>query len=149
MVIDQIKADVIRALKSGESLRVMTLRMLLSEINYEQIRVQREITESDVQNVLAREVKKRREAIESFKSAGRTPQADSERVEMEILQEYMPQLLGEDEIRNEVHRVIEALSDQDKGNFGQVMRVVSPLLKGKAEGMVVAAVVKEILNGHN
>lgn len=132
-------------MKSGEALRVMTLRMLLSEINYEQIKVQREITDQDIQNVLAHEVKKRREAIDSFKAAGRTAQADSERVEMEILQEYMPQLMTEEEIKSEVQRVIESLSESDKTNFGQVMKVVAPIFKGRADGSIVANVVKQWL----
>ncbi len=149
MLIDQIKTDMTRALKAGESLRVLTLRMLLSEINYEQIRVQREITDADVVGVVAREIKKRREAIESYKAAARTEQADSERVEMEILQEYSPKMMSEAEVKTEVQKVISGLGGEEKKNFGQVMRVVAPVFKGRAEGAVVAAAVKELVGDHN
>jgi uncharacterized protein len=142
MLIDQIKSDMVAALKSAETLRVQTLRMLMSEVNYEQIRLQRPTTDADVQTVLTREVKKRREAIESYEAAGRTEQAINERVEMEILQEYMPKLMSEDEIRTELTGIKEIEGVKE---FGQVMRIVSPIFRGKAEGAIVARGVKKWL----
>lgn len=142
MLVDQIKTDMTAAMKSGEGLRVLVLRMLLSEINYEQIRVQRDITDADVQMVLSREVKKRREAIESYGAAGRESQANSERVEMEILQEYMPEMMTPEEIKKQIGMIKEIEGVKE---FGQVMRIVSPMFKGKADGSVVAGIVKEML----
>jgi uncharacterized protein YqeY len=95
--------------------------------------------------VMAKEVKKRREAIESCTAGGRKEQARSEQEELEILQKYLPKMMSEEEIRGEVTKITERLSDEEKKNFGQVMRVVAPALKGRAEGTAIAKVVKDLL----
>lgn len=91
MLFDQIKTDLIDALKKGEALRVSTLRLLLSEVNYKKIDVQRELTDEDVIVVIQKEAKKRREAIESYILGNRPEQAESEKKEQEILQSYLAQ----------------------------------------------------------
>ncbi|HBC72452.1 MAG: hypothetical protein UX91_C0003G0007 [Candidatus Amesbacteria bacterium GW2011_GWB1_47_19] len=142
MIIDRIKTDLTTAMKAGEGLRVLVLRMVLSEANYRQIDVQRELTDEDIHGVLAREVKKRREAIASFKAGNRQEQADIETKELEILQEYMPAQMTPEEIRSKILEMEEIKGVKD---FGRMMKVVAPIFKGKADGAVVAGVVKELL----
>ncbi len=140
---DRIRTDLTLAMKASDALVVSVLRMLLSELNYKKIDLQRDLVDDDVLAVLAREVKKRRESIESYTAGGRMEQAEQERLELAILQKYMPKMMSEDEVREEIKRLsekeIKGLSD-----FGQIMRVVSPLFKGRAEGSVVAKIVKEL-----
>ena len=124
-------------MKSGETLKVSVLRMLLSELNYKQIDVQRELTQEDVVQVLNREAKKRREAIESYTAAGRGEQAQKERQELEILQAYLPKMMSEIEIEKEIGKM------DLPGDFGQAMRVVAPIFKGRADGGLVAKLVNE------
>lgn len=138
MILDQIKTDTIAAMKAGEPLRVSVLRMLSSEANYKKIDVQRELTDEDMLTVLNKEAKKRREAIEAYSAAGRTESAEKEAAELKILQAYLPTLMTEDEVKNQISK-LELPKD-----FGQAMKIVSPQFRGKADGSVVAKIVKEL-----
>ena len=138
--VDLIKADLMAAMKSGDSLKVSVLRMLSSEFNYKAIEVQRELTQEDILAVLNKEAKKRREAIDSFGKAGRPEQVEKEKKELEILSVYLPTLMSEDEVRAEIAKL-----DLPK-DFGQAMRMASPLFKGKADGGMVANIVKQIIS---
>lgn len=138
MILDQIKADTIAAMKTADPLRVSVLRMLASEANYKKIDVQRELNDEDMQAVLSREAKKRREAIEAYSAAGRTESAEKEALELKILEAYMPKLMLEEEVKAEISKL------ELPADFGQAMRIVSPLFKGRAEGGMVAKIVKEL-----
>ena len=138
--VDLIKADLMAAMKSGDGLKVSVLRMLSSEFNYKAIEVQRELTQEDILAVLNKEAKKRREAIDSFGKAGRPEQVEKEKKELEILSVYLPTLMSEDEVRAEIAKL-----DLPK-DFGQAMRMASPLFKGKADGGMVANIVKQIIS---
>lgn len=142
MLTDTIKNDLATAMKAGEALRVSTLRMLLSEMNYRKIDLGRDLTDEDITGVIGREVKKRREAIESFRSGGREEQAAQEEQELGILQSYLPQQLTEEEIRKELQGMSEVTRGAD---FGQVMKAVSPRFRGRADGGTVARIVREML----
>lgn len=137
---DRIKTDLVTAMKSGDALRVSVLRMLTSALGYKRIEVQRDLTEEDVISVVQNEAKKRREAIESFEKAGRAESVAKERQELGILQAYMPEMMTEDEIRNEILEIreIDGITD-----FGQVMKVVAPRFKSRADGGLVARLVNE------
>ena len=130
----------ITAMKAGETLRVSTFRMLLSEFNYKNIDLQRELTDEDAMGVIQKEVKKRREAIESFTAGGRTEQAEKEKQELAILQTYLPEMMTEEQI---TARVKELNLPKD---FAQAMRIAAPEFKGKAEGKMVAEAVKQWLS---
>ena len=138
----QIKSDLVTGMKAGNSLLVSVLRMLLSEMNYKKIDLGRELTEADVVSVLQREAKKRREAIESYTQAGRAEQAATEKEELMMLEAYLPKQLSADEIRPEVEQLMKELQSRE---FGQVMKVVSGRFKGRADGGLVASIVKEML----
>lgn len=138
----RIKADLVTAMKAGEALRISVVRMLLSEMNYKQIDLGRELDDTDVVAVISREVKKRREAILSFKQADRPEQAATEAEELAILQAYMPEQMGAEEIKQELESIIASAKVQE---FGAIMKVVSPQFKGRADGSVVAGLVKEML----
>ena len=145
MLADRIRTDLTTAMKAGESLRVSVLRMLLSELNYKKIDLQRELLEEDVAGVIRKEAKKRREAIESYRTGGREEQARVEEEELAILAEYLPKQMAEAEIRGEVIKLIESLSTKEKADFGKVMKVVSPVFRGRADGGMVAMVVRELI----
>lgn len=141
MLIDQIRLDMVAAMRAGEQTRLATLRMLVSEINYKKIELQREMTDADVAGVVAREVKKRREAVESYQAGGRPEQAEQERQEMAVLEDYLPQMMSEAEVRKELESSAEIKA---AGDFGQKMKVAAPLFKGRADGAMVAKIVKEL-----
>lgn len=131
-------------MKSQDALRLSVLRMLLSEMNYKSIDLQRTLTDEDVVSVLQKEVKKRREAVDSYTAGGRAEQAAKEQQELDILSAYLPAMLSEEEIRKGLSRMPEVTPGAE---FGQVMRIVSPHFKGKADGALVAKLVKELVSG--
>lgn len=139
MLADQIRLDLTSSMKASEALKTSVLRMLLSELNYKKIEVQRELEDADVILVLQKEAKKRREAIDAYTKGGRTEQANVEAQELEILQAYLPKQMSEQEVKDEILKM--GLT----GEFGVAMRQVSPVFKGRADGQMVARIVKEVL----
>ena len=136
----QISEECKQALLSREALKLSVLRMLLSELNYKKIDIQRELTDEDIISVIRKEVKKRQEAIESYIAGGRKDQAEQEAQEKVILEKYLPTLMSEDEIKKQIAEIKEISGLTD---FGQIMRIVSPVFKGKADGSLVAKLVRE------
>jgi hypothetical protein len=144
---EQLRTDMVAALKSKDEVRLGTLRMALSAITNEEVagKSARELSDDDVLKVLAREAKKRREAAEAFDAAGRAELADKERAEGEVLATYLPQQLGDEEIAAVVRDAIASSGASGPQAMGQVMKVVTPQVAGRAEGGRVAAEVRRQL----
>jgi uncharacterized protein YqeY len=145
---EQLRADMVAAMKSKDELRLSTLRMTLSAITNEEVsgKAARELSDDDVLKVLAREAKKRREAATAFDDAGRTELADKERAEGAVLDEYLPTQLGDDEIAAIVTAAIASTGAAGPQAMGQVMKVVQPQVAGRAEGGRIAAEVRRQLS---
>jgi uncharacterized protein len=146
---EQLRADMVAAMKSKDELRLSTLRMTLSAITNEEVsgKAARELSDDDVLKVVAREAKKRREAAEAFEEAGRNELADKERAEGAVLDEYLPAQLGDDEIASIVSAAIASSGAAGPQAMGQVMMVVQPQVAGRAEGGRIAAEVRRQLAG--
>ena len=141
MLSDQVRSDLTAAMRAGDALRVSVLRMVLSAFNYKKIDLQKDLAEADEIGVVKNEDKKRREAVESYRAGGRKEQEEQEAQELEILMAYLPKQLDEEEIKTEVSK-LELPKD-----FGQAMKIVSPVFRGRADGGLVAKIVKEIVGG--
>jgi uncharacterized protein YqeY len=130
-------------------LRVATLRMVLTAVTNEEVagKTARELSDDEVVKVVAREAKKRREAAEAFDGAGRSELADRERAEGEVLDEYLPQQLSDEELADLVRAAIGEAGATGPQQMGQVMKVVQPRIAGRAEGGRVAAEVRRQLGG--
>ncbi|RNM14649.1 GatB/YqeY domain-containing protein [Nocardioides pocheonensis] len=146
---DRLRADLTTAIKARDEVRSSTLRMVLTAITNAEVagKQARELTDEDVLGVLTSEGKKRREAAEAFDDAGRTEQAAKERAEFEVLADYLPEQLGDDEIAALVTEAIESTGARDEGMraMGKVMGVLQPKVKGRADGGAVAAEVRRQL----
>ena len=146
---DRLRADLTTAIKARDDLRSSTLRMVLTAITNAEVagKQARELTDEDVLGVLTSEGKKRREAAEAFEQAGRAEQAAQERAEFEVLADYLPEQLGEDEIAALVTEAIESTGARAEGirAMGKVMGALQPRVKGRADGGVVAAEVRRQL----
>lgn len=146
---DRLRTDLTAAIKARDEVRSSTLRMVLTAITNAEVagKAARELSDEDVVGVLAAEAKKRREAAEAFDDAGRDESAAKERAEAEVLADYLPTPLTEDEIRDLVASTIDSLGVQDDGvkAMGRVMGAVTPQVKGRADGGVVAAEVRRQL----
>src|SRR3954466_750942 len=133
---ERLRGDLTAAIKDRDELRTGTLRMALAAITNEEVagKVARELDDDDVISVLTREAKKRREAAEAFDGAGRAELASRERAEGEVLAEYLPTQLTDDEIAELVRAGIDETGADNPKAMGQVMRVLQPQVTGRADG---------------
>jgi len=146
---DRLRADLTTAIKARDEVRSSTLRMVLTAITNAEVsgKVARELTDEDVLGVLTSEGKKRREAAEAFDDAGRVEQAAKERAELEVLADYLPEQLGDEEVAVLVAEAIESTGAREEGMraMGKVMGALQPKVKGRADGGAVAAEVRRQL----
>lgn len=146
---EQLRTDLTASIKGREALRSSTLRMVLTAITNAEVagKQARELSDEDVITVLGSEAKKRREAAEAFDAGNRPELAQKERDEAAILAVYLPAQLSTEEIRAIVTAAVESAGAAGQGMkaMGKVMGVVSPQVKGKADGGAVAAEVKKQL----
>ena len=144
---DRLRADLTASMKDRNEVRTRTLRMVLTEIAKEEVsgEASRELDDAEVERLLAREAKRRREAADAFTGAGRTDQAEAEQAEGKVLAEYLPAQLADDELGALVAAAISATGAAGPGGMGQVMKAVTPKVAGRAEGARVAAEVRRQL----
>ncbi|WP_418958301.1 GatB/YqeY domain-containing protein [Streptomyces tritici] len=148
----KLQADLNAAIKERDELRSSTLRLTLAAVQKEEVagKEKRELSDDEVQKVIAKEAKKRREAAEAFEQGGRAEQAEREKAEGGVLDAYLPQQLSDAELEQ---IVAEAVAEAREGGaegpraMGAVMKLVNPKVAGRAEGGRVAATVKKLLAG--
>jgi hypothetical protein len=124
---------------------VSTLRLLLSEIRNAEIAQQKPADDSKVLDVIAREVKRRRESIEAFKQGNRSDLVAQEEAELAVLVTYLPEQMSREEIVATARQVIDTIGAQGPGDKGKVMSQLMPQLKGKADGKEASDIVTELL----
>ncbi|AWB90973.1 GatB/YqeY domain-containing protein [Aeromicrobium chenweiae] len=146
---DQLHSDLTTSMKARDALRTSTLRMVLTAITNAEVsgKEAQELSDEDVLTVLEREAKKRREAAQAFADGNRPELAEKEKAEAAILAEYLPAQLSAEEIAVIVSAAVESAGAAGEGMkaMGKVMGIVSPQVKGKADGGAVAAEVKRQL----
>ncbi|MEK7502768.1 MAG: GatB/YqeY domain-containing protein [Patescibacteria group bacterium] len=128
--------------------KTSVLRMVLSAINYHEIQkggAGYEATEEDVMSVIQKDAKQHNDSIEQFKNAGRQDLVDKETRELEILKNYLPQQMSEDEIKKLVEDAISQTGAKSIQDIGKVMGALMPKVKGKADGSLVSKIVKDLL----
>jgi uncharacterized protein YqeY len=133
------------AIRERDELRRETLRMAVAAAHLAQKEAHRPLTDDEVVSVVARQVKSRRESVEAYERAGRNDLADKERAEIEVLTEFLPQQLSEDELRDMVRAAIEESGASSARDLGRVMGIVAPRTKGRADGKVVSGLVAQEL----
>jgi uncharacterized protein YqeY len=147
---DRIRADMTAAMKARDELRTSTLRMVVAAINTAEVagKQARELSDDDVQSVVAAEAKKRRESATAFADAGRAELAAKETAEAAILADYLPEQLSAEEVAAIVADVVASTGTAAEGirAMGRVMGAVQPRVKGRADGAMVAAEVKRQLS---
>ena len=146
----RLQSDLTTAMKGRDELSAATIRKALTAITNEEVagKEHRELTDDDVVTVLGREAKKRREAAEAYDAANRPELAERERAELGVLQAYLPQALDEAEVRAIIDAAVAQVTATGASGgaaMGQVMKLVQPQVKGRADGGQVAALVKAAL----
>jgi uncharacterized protein len=143
---EQITADLTTAMKARDELATSTLRMIKADfMKYEVSGAGKVATNEVIVDLLGKAVKQRREAADGFEKGGNVQAAQKERDEITIIQKYLPEQLGENELREVVQGVIDQMS-AGSADFGKVMGATMGKIKGKADGNVVGAVVKSLLS---
>jgi uncharacterized protein len=145
---DRLRADLNAAMRARDQVRMRTLRMALTSITNEEVAgaSARDLTDDEVVKVLTREARKRREAAEAFSAAGRSDQAAAERAEGDVLADYLPAQLGDEELAALVDAAIAETGASSMAGMGQVMKTVTPRVAGRADGARVAAEVRRRLS---
>jgi hypothetical protein len=146
---DQLRSDLTTAMKARDQIRTRTLRMALTSISNEEVSGSsaHELTDDEVIKILGRESKRRREAATAFADAGRDDQAAAERAEEEVLAGYLPAQLDDAALAELAAAAIAETGASGPGGMGQVMKVLTPRIAGRADGGRVAAVVRGQLSG--
>ena len=144
---DRLRADLNDAMRARDQVRMRTLRMALTSIANEEVAgaSARDLSDEEIVKILTREARKRREAAEAFGAAGRSEQAAAERAEGDVLADYLPAQLGDDELTELVAAAIAETGATGMKSMGQVMKTVTPQVAGRADGARVAAEVRRQL----
>jgi len=145
---ERLKSDLTEAIRARDEVRAGTIRMALTSITNEEVsgKEARVLTDAEITTVLSREAKKRREAAEAYDSAGSKERGDRERAEGLVIAEYLPSQLSENELQEMIKAAIVETGASGPSGMGQVMKVLSPKIAGRADGSKVSAAVKAALS---
>ena len=144
--LDELNQEMKIAMKAKDKEKLSTIRMLKSALQTEQINKGEELTEEDELTVLSREKKQRVESLNEFKAAGRDDLVLKLEREIEIVDDYLPAQLSEEEVREIVQDTVKQTGPSSMKDMGKVMGALMPKVKGKADGNLVSSIVKEELN---
>ena len=146
---DQLQSDMTAAMKARDAETVATLRMVIAAVKNAKVSAGHsgDVTDEETLELLTREAKKRNEAAEAYDEAGREELAAKERRELEIIRRYLPEQLDEDTVRALVDEAIAESGASGPADLGKVMSAVMPKVKGRADGKMVNAVVRQRLTG--
>jgi uncharacterized protein YqeY len=142
---DRINDDMKRALVARDKVILQVTRLLKSEIRYKEIEKGAELSDEDVIAVLSSSVKRHKDSIEQFEKGGREDLVAQEKAELEIIWEYMPEQMEEDELYRIVDEAIKEVNASAASDLGRVMRMVMPRVKGGADGKRVNQLVSSKL----
>jgi uncharacterized protein YqeY len=146
-MLNKIQDDMRAAMKSGDKLKVSTLRMVLSDLhNLEKEKnvgkeKKEELTEEDIISIIQRSIKRRKEAIELYQKGEREELAEKEKKEIEILNTYLPEALSPEEMEKKVEEIIAELNATDQKHMGLVMKEMMNRYKGRVDGSQVKEIV--------
>ena len=143
-----LQEELKQSMLARDELKTSVLRMVLSAINYYEIQkggAGYEAADEDVMAVIGKEAKQHNDSIEQFKKAGRQDLVDKETKELEILKQYLPEQMDEEEIKKLVEEAISQTGASSIQDMGKVMGILMPKIKGRADGSLVSKIVKDSL----
>ena len=143
---ENIKKDIVNAMKEKDTLKLQTLRGVKGDADLEHINKKVEINDELMLTVLSRQIKTRNESIKEFEKGNRQDLIDKTKLEIELLQNYLPKQLEPEEINEIINEVFTKVNPTKPSDMGLIMREITPLVKGKADMGKVSALIKEKLN---
>lgn len=145
-MLEKIDADLKAAMQAGDSEKVAVLRLLKSALHNQKINLGHDLTDAEAVVALEKEAKQRRDSIEAYEKADRQDLADPEKAELSIIQSYLPEKMGEEELAKLVDEAIAETGANSPAQMGQVIAKVREKAAGQADGAMIASLVKAKLS---
>ncbi|WP_068784920.1 GatB/YqeY domain-containing protein [Paenibacillus phocaensis] len=142
---ERLNEDMKQAMKSQDKFKLSTIRMVRATMKNLEIDLKRTLNDNEVLDILSREIKQRKDALQEFEKAGRDDLAEQVKAEAEILAVYLPEQLSEEEIKVIVQQTIQETGASSKAEIGKVMSALMPKVKGRADGKLVNQTVQQLL----
>ncbi len=142
---EKLQQEIKQAMKEKETVKLSTLRLLMSEIKNKEIDAGKELEEADILSIIQKAAKQRKESIEQYRKGGREELAAKEEQELRILETYLPQQLSREELEAIIKEAIAKCGATSPKEMGKVMKEVMPAVKGKADGKEVNTLVRTLL----
>lgn len=145
-IIDLIKNDLKKAIKSQDTIKKSVYRFILSAIHNEEIKLGKELDNDMVMKIMIKQAQQRKESIEAFKLGSREDLISKETKELKIIEQFLPEQIDDSEIKNLAKETIDAVGAESIKDLGKVMPILMKKLSGKAEGKIVNKIVTELLS---
>ena len=145
-IIDLIKDDLKKAIKSQDNIKKSVYRFILSAIHNEEIKLGKELDNDMVMKQMIKQAQQRKESIEAFKLGSREDLISKETQELKIIEQFLPEQIEESEIKNLAQQTINEVGAESVKDLGKVMPILMKKLAGKAEGKIVNKIVTELLS---
>ena len=145
MLAEKINNDLKEAMKNKDSFKLGVIRMIKGAMQLAKPNPREELTDDDVIQVISKQIKMRKDAIEQFEAAGREDLVLQNKKEIEILSSYMPEEMSLEELNKTIDKVFEEVKPTSSKDMGLIMKHISPLVKGRADMSLVNKLIKEKL----
>jgi uncharacterized protein YqeY len=143
----ELSQSLTQAMKARDEVRKIPLRLVMAAVKESEINKKEELTDAEVLRLVQKEAKARKEAISDAEKAGRQDLIDQAEAELAVLQEFLPEMLSEEEVAAIVEAVISETGAASMADMGKVMQAVMPKIQGRADGGVVSQMVRQKLQG--
>lgn len=143
---EKIKQDLILAMKSKEEIKLATLRLLKGAVQIEEKKIMKPLDDNQIIDIISKQIKLRKESIEEFKKANRLDTIDTLNKEIEVLLSYLPEQISNEELEQIIDDSIKEVNAISSKDFGNVMKVLMPKIKGKADTKLASEILKSKLN---
>jgi len=146
MLKDLLNNDLKKYMKEKNTLALNAVRSIISEVKNREVEKGAELTEEEIVQLIKKQIKMREDSIEQFEKADRIDLAEKERKEVEILQEYLPEQLSDEELKKIIEESISEVNATSKKDFGKVMKLVIQKVQGRADGKKISEILSTLLN---
>ena len=143
---ERLMADLKTAMKEKDKLRKDVITMVRASVKQKEVDERVELEDADIENIISKQLKEKKASIEEFKKGNRDDIVEKTNDEIEILLEYLPEQLSDEELKEIIKKVIDENNITSMKDIGLLMKNVMPLVKGKADGKQVNVIAKELLN---
>lgn len=143
---ERLNEDMKQAMKNGDKFRLQVIRMVRASIKNQEIEMRRPLNDDELIQVISRDLKQRRDSLQDFQKAGREDLVAQATAEIEIISQYLPKQLTEEEIKEIVTQTMQETGASSKADMGKLMGVLMPKVKGRADGKLVNQIVQQLLS---